>query len=163
MNLDSLIKRNQLPWRPRPEVEDLDVWHEYEIPLVGTFRLRDEIVLFTQVVENSHSNFSAWAYVCLNTAESEDFEELSFPNVDELRSFIEGIFADREAVLALAKGDRIDHWTRKEVRGSLLSAVEEFLNDVIYEAVHRTTRTTEQRVMAKIAGLEAAQSELADV
>ncbi|GHH70736.1 hypothetical protein GCM10017673_23080 [Streptosporangium violaceochromogenes] len=62
-------------------------------------------------------------------------------------------------MLALAAEDRIDNWTRSNVADGLLSTVESFVNDVIRNTVR--VQDPEQRVLATIAGLEAAKSELA--
>ena len=160
MNLDSLIKRGSLPWRPRPEVTDLDVWHEYEIPLTGTFRVNGDLVLFAQVLEGSHG-LSAWAYVCLDASEAREVADIAFDSLDHLDNFVEARFLGREAVLALAMEDRIDNWTRGKVADGLLSAVESFINDVIQNTVNTAkVPDPKQRVLAKIAGLEAAKSEL---
>ncbi|MFF5109984.1 hypothetical protein [Streptosporangium sp. NPDC000509] len=159
MNLDLMIKRGQFPWRPRPEATELDVWHEYEIPLTGTFRLNDQSVLFTQVLESSHG-LSAWAYVCLEPEEADQTSVITFASADEMREFVEATFRGREAVLTLAKDDRIiDQWTRNRVEEDLSATVEEFLNGII-RSVNEVS-DPEQRIRAKFAGLEAAGSELA--
>ncbi|MCG5219403.1 hypothetical protein [Streptosporangium sp. KLBMP 9127] len=154
MNLDSLVKRGRLPWRPGSEVYDLDVWHEYEIPLTGTFRVGADLVMFTQVLESSHG-LSAWAYVCVRPEESEEFGDVTFGSTDELRGFVEATFLDREAVLTLARDDRIiDRWTRSDVTNGLVPTVEGFLNRIIGSV--NDVENTERRVGAKFAGLEAA-------
>ncbi|MEU4538573.1 hypothetical protein AB0G15_27370 [Streptosporangium sp. NPDC023825] len=159
MNLDLMIKRGQFPWRPRPEATELDVWHEYEIPLTGTFRLGGQPVLFTQVLESSHG-LSAWAYVCLEPEEGDEASMITFASTDEMREFVEAKFRGREAVLTLARDDRIiDQWTRSRVKEDLSSTFEDFLNGII-RSVNEVS-DPEQRIRAKFAGLEAAGSELA--
>lgn len=154
MNLDFLVKRGRLPWCPGPMAVDVDVWHEYEIPLIGTFRVNDDLVIFTQVLESPH-DLSVWAYACVDLADN----DVTFDSVEELRRFVEDRFMGREAVLALAKDGRIgDHWTRIDVTEGLVAAVETFLNGVI-----SSVADPERRVRAKLAGLEAAESELAQV
>ncbi|WP_405088331.1 hypothetical protein [Microbispora sp. NBC_01389] len=105
MNLDLLVKRGHLPWRPNPGACDVDVWHEYEIPLNGTFRLDDDVIMFTQVLESSHG-LSAWAYTCLTPEQVEGTSNAYFESVDELHRFVEDCFSGKEAVLALARDDR---------------------------------------------------------
>ncbi|GAB1821089.1 hypothetical protein [Herbidospora sp. RD11066] len=160
MNLDSVIKRGCLPWRPRQDASDLDVWHEYEIPLTGTFRINGSLIVFTQVLESSQG-FSAWAYSCIREDDLAGLD--SFSTVDDLRDYVESLFQGREAVIALAKDDRlIDRWTRREVTEGLVPAVEAFLNDVI-SSVNRVDDAG-VRVRAKLAaldeGLDGAQAEL---
>ncbi|MGW4421450.1 hypothetical protein [Streptosporangium sp. NPDC004631] len=137
---------------------DLDVWHEYEIPLTGTFRVNGDFVLFTQVLESSQG-LSAWAYVCLDRSDAGEVADIAFESLDELNSFVEAKFLGREAVLALAREDRIDNWTRSEVADGLLSTVEGFITQVIVNAVK--VPDPNQRILAKLAGLEAVKSELA--
>lgn len=159
MNLDALIRKGRLPWNPRGEATDPDVWHEYEIPLVGTFRIDGDLVLFTQVLESSQ-RFSVWAYVCPSSTEIEEISTMTFTSVDDLRDYVERVFQGREAVLALARDDRIiGHWTRAEITGDgLVAAVESFLNDILKSV--NAVQDTERRVLAKLAGLEATESEL---
>ncbi|GGO30830.1 hypothetical protein GCM10010116_61740 [Microbispora rosea subsp. aerata] len=158
MNLDSLVKRGHLPWRPNPRACDVDTWHEYEIPLSGTFRVGDNVILFTQVLESSHG-LSAWAYTCLTPEQVDSTSNAYFSSVDELHQFVENCFLGKEAVLTLVRDDRTaGEWTRVEVTKNLVSAVEEFLNGII-SSVDREPDTG-RRVSAKLAGLEAATSEL---
>ncbi|MFG1878783.1 hypothetical protein ACGFIV_28445 [Sphaerisporangium sp. NPDC049003] len=155
MNLDSLIKRGQPPWRPRPDAGDLDVWHEYEIPLVGTFRVCSDLVMFTQVLETA-KGLSAWAYTCVSVSDEDQLADVTFPSADELRSFVETLFRGREAVLVLARDDRIiANWTRSLVKGGLVRTVEQFINDTMNQV-----SDSQQRVRAKFAGLDAAPPEL---
>jgi hypothetical protein len=37
MNLDAVVAKGRLPWKPRPDARDVDVWHQDEHPHVGTF------------------------------------------------------------------------------------------------------------------------------
>ncbi|WP_204015348.1 hypothetical protein [Sphaerimonospora thailandensis] len=160
MSLDTLVKPGHLPWRPRPEASDLDVWHEYEVPLTGTFSLGRDLVLFTQILESSQG-LSAWAYTCLTPEEADVAANVRFDSLDALRQFVEDRFLGKEAVLTLARGDRTaDHWTRVEVTENLITAVEEFLNSIIRSVDE--VADTDRRVSAKLAGLEAAASELVD-
>lgn len=157
MNLDSVIKRGRLPWRPRPEAGELEVWHEYEIPLTGVFRLHGHHVMFTQVMESA-KGLSAWAYACLSESEAEELSSVTFSSLDEMRDFVESVFQGREAVLALAKDDRIiDQWTRVSVQNGLRGALEEFINGIIKSVNKMTDR--DRRLRAKFAGLEAAEVE----
>ncbi|MFE3454570.1 hypothetical protein ACFXJ8_37175 [Nonomuraea sp. NPDC059194] len=155
VNLDSLIKRGLPPWRPRPEASDLDVWHEYEIPLTGTFHLNGDLILFTQVAAATEDR-SAWAYVCIDPDDADSV----FPSLDEMDAFVEDRFAGHEVVIALADGDRLlGTWTREIIdSGGLPQALERALNKVI-QSVDRVDEQ-ERRIRAKLAGVEAATAEL---
>ncbi|GGP13058.1 hypothetical protein GCM10012278_63320 [Nonomuraea glycinis] len=159
MNLDFLIKRGLPPWRPRPEASDLDVWHEYEIPLTGTFHLNEDLILFKQVAAATEER-SAWAYVWINPDDVESVENAVFPSLDEMDAFVEDRFAGREVVIALADGDKLlGLWTRETIdSGGLPQALEGALNKVI-ESVDQVGEQ-ERRIRAKLAGVEAATAEL---
>ncbi|MFC5828502.1 hypothetical protein [Nonomuraea insulae] len=154
-----MIKRGHPPWRPRPEASDLDVWHEYEVPLTGTFRLSGHLVLFTQVAAATEER-SAWAYVCVDPDCAELVENADFSSLDEMDAFVQRRFANREAVIALADGDKLlDTWTRETIdSGGLQQALESALNKVI-QSVNRVGEQ-ERRIRAKLAGVEAATAEL---
>jgi len=159
VNLDFLIKRGLPPWRPRPEASDLDVWHEYEIPLTGTFRLNGDLILFTQVAAATEDR-SAWAYVCIDPDDAESVENAHFSSLDEMDAFVEGRFAGHEVVIALADGDKLlGLWTREIIdSGGLPQALESALNKVIQSVNHVDEQ--ERRIRAKLAGVEAATAEL---
>jgi hypothetical protein len=159
VNLDLLIKGGLPPWRPRPEASDLDVWHEYEIPLTGTFHLNEDLILFTQVAAATEER-SAWAYVCINPDDAESVKNAVFPSLDEMDAFVEGRFAGRDVVIALADGDRLlGIWTRETIdSGGLPQALESALNKVI-QSVNRVDEQG-RRIRAKLAGVEAATAEL---
>jgi hypothetical protein len=160
MNLDSIVKQGRLPWRPNDQVGDLDVWHEYETPLTGVFRMQDRTVLFTMVYEYDH-DVSIWAYLELDDDVTRELSEIQFDSVEALTAWVEAQFAGREAVLALARADRIaSRWTRQTVRSNLLDATDDFLSAVIKSVDE--VRDTATRVRAKLAGVDAAGAELPD-
>jgi len=159
MNLDSLIKQGLPPWRPRPEASDLDVWHEYEIPLTGTFQLNQDLILFTQVAAATEER-SAWAYVCIDPKDAESVETADFSSLNEMDAFVEARFAGHEVMIALADGDKLlDLRTRETIdAGGLPQALESALNKVIQSVNHVDEQ--ERRIRAKLAGVEAASAEL---
>ncbi|WP_459801120.1 hypothetical protein [Herbidospora sp. RD11066] len=156
-----MIKRGQRPWSPKPDAQILDVWHEYEIPLTGTFQLHECSVLFTQVMETPKGT-SAWAYLCLSDEDAIKIKDIKFVSLDEMHQFVESSFVGKEAVMALARDDKITHWSRVTVHNSLDGAFEDFLNTVI-QSVDEDETNRERRVRAKLVGLEAAEDELAGV
>jgi hypothetical protein len=48
MNLDTLVRIGQPPWQPVPGAADIDVWDKYDFPSCGTYRLGDNLVVFTK-------------------------------------------------------------------------------------------------------------------
>ncbi|MFI7230634.1 hypothetical protein ACIBO5_46135 [Nonomuraea angiospora] len=134
------------------------MWHEYEIPLTGTFHLNGDLILFTQVAAATEER-SAWAYVCIDPDDADSLENADFVSLDEMDAFVEDKFAGREVVIALADGDKLlDTWTREIIgSGGLPQALESALNKVI-QSVNRVDQ--ERRIRAKLAGVEAATAEL---
>lgn len=61
MNLDTLVSAGQPPSRPTPAAHDLDIWDKYDFPLHGTYRLGDDLIVFTVIT--TAGNRSLWAYV----------------------------------------------------------------------------------------------------
>ncbi|MFI6927250.1 hypothetical protein ACIBIZ_45470 [Nonomuraea spiralis] len=134
------------------------MWHEYEIPLTGTFRLNGDLILFTQVAAATEER-SAWAYVCIDPDDADSLENADFVSLDEMDAFVEDKFAGHEVVIALADGDKLlDTWTREIIgSGGLPQALESALNKVIQSVNHVDQ---ERRIRAKLAGVEAARAEL---
>ncbi|MEV0150375.1 MULTISPECIES: hypothetical protein [unclassified Nonomuraea] len=135
------------------------MWHEYEIPLTGTFHLNGDLILFTQVAAATEER-SAWAYVCIDPDGVDSVENADFASLDEMDAFVGDRFAGHEVVIALADGDKLlDTWTREVIdSGGLSQALERALNTVI-QSVNRVGQQ-EARIRAKLAGVEAATAEL---
>jgi len=114
MNLDTLVCGGRLPWQPSREVHDLDVWHRYDHPIAGTYWQHGKQVLFTLIGDTS-SSLSVWAYVPVSAADAAKMDGAEFDSPTDMRHFIEGIFADKEAAFALAKDLKIWRWTRRRV------------------------------------------------
>jgi hypothetical protein len=130
MNHDSLVQRGYLPWSPRAEASDLDVWHEYETPLVGTFVLRGTTVLFT-VIGDAGTRLSVWAYVCLTDDEAEAASTVEFGSAEELQAYANELFMSRKVVFALADDLLIDRWSPLFVKDELLEAASGFMTDIL--------------------------------
>ena len=130
MNHDRLVQRGHLPWSPNAAATDLNVWHEYEIPLVGTFCLDGQTVLFT-LVGDPDDDLTVWAYRCLSAEEAQVADDLTFDSGGELNEYVARLFADHEAVLALAGDLHISEWTRSEVEDDLLPAAVTFLKGIV--------------------------------
>jgi len=157
MNRDKLVQPGRLPWSPVSAAVDLDVWHEHEVPLVGTYRLEEQVVLFT-VVGDSSDDLTVWAYRCLSADEAATAEELSFDSVGELREHVEGLFVRREAVFALASDLIIEKWTPADIEDGLLSAAVTFLKGIV-TATAPDPLTAFRRAVAEV---ESVRSDLID-
>lgn len=160
VNLDSLAKRGRLPWRPNDQSKDLEVFHQYEVPLTGVFWMGQSAVLFTMVFEGD-GDLSVWAYVELDEEVAAALPVLAFESLEVLDEWVDSQFQGREAVFAIVREDRIgSRWTRIHVESGLLEATDAFLTAVIQslDLVEDTTR----RIRAKMAGLDAARFELPD-
>ena len=160
MNLDSLVKQGRLPWRPNTQSSRLEVFHRYEIPLTGVFWMGQSAVLFTMVFEGD-KDLSVWAYAELDAEVAADIEELDFDSLEALDEWVDVQFLGREAVFAIVHEDKIgSRWVRLRVESGLLEATDSFLTAVI-QSLEKVEDTT-SRIRAKIAGLDAARSELPD-
>lgn len=160
MNLDSLVKQGRLPWCPNAQAGRLEVFHRYEIPLTGVFWMGQSAVLFTMTFEGD-KDLSVWAYVELDAEVAADLEGLVFESLEALDEWVDAQFIGREAVLAIVRGDKIgNRWTRLLVDSGLLEATDSFLTAIIRSL--EKVEDTASRIRAKIAGLDAARSELPD-
>lgn len=102
LNLDTLVSAGQPPWRPARAARDLDVWDKYDFPLHGTYRLGDEVIVFTLVTMAGHR--SLWAYVPVPPGRRETVTAPPrFDTEDEFAAFLAACFAGREAVFAAAE------------------------------------------------------------
>lgn len=158
MNLDELVASGTLPWQPSPEAHDVDVWHRYDIPLAGTYQLGDRRVLFT-VVGDTSQNLSVWAYAPLTATDEVRADNAEFASTDEMRRFIEDMFANREAVFALARHLRVWKWTRRDVMpdAGLTPAATEALAAIVKSIVTERHQPPRPDVLFKA---ELAQAEI---
>lgn len=158
MNHDRLVQRGHLPWSPNPDIGDLDVWHEYEVPLVGTFRLDGQVVLFA-LIGDPDDELTVWAYRCLSAEEAALVNDLVLETVEELNAHVERLFTQHRAVLVLARDLRIQRWTPTEIEDDLLSAAVGFLKEI----VRATAPDPLTAFRGAVAEVETVQPELVDV
>lgn len=68
MNSGILVRNGYRPWLPSPEASELDVWHEYEMPLIGTFSCPSGRILFSLIGGlDPERPVSVWAYTPLTS------------------------------------------------------------------------------------------------
>ena len=101
VNLDTLVSAGQQPWRPTPSAHDVDIWDKYDFPLHGTYRLGDDLIVFTVIT--TAGNRSLWAYVPIPPELHEAVATARFDTEAEFNVFLEGCFAGHEAVFAAAE------------------------------------------------------------
>lgn len=130
MNLDAIVTRGMLPWAPSKDATSLDVWLEYEVPLIGTFVVAGETVLF-RAIGDATEKASVWAYTWLSATEAKDAASREFETAAEMRLYAEALFTRREAAFALAHGLKIRHWSRRAVQDDTLEAVNGFLSEIL--------------------------------
>ncbi|TDW18581.1 hypothetical protein [Kribbella kalugense] len=129
MNADNLVKRGCKPWLPSAEATDLDVWHMYEIPTVGTFRTRGgDLVLFAVVGDlDPEREVTVWAYTKIDEAMVDGLE---FDTTAELHEWARQRFAGVHVVYALALDLAVERWSPVENPGDLHSGAVEFMDQV---------------------------------
>lgn len=155
MNLDAIVTRGRLPWSPSKDAASLDVWLEYEVPLVGTFEVAGQTVLF-RAIGDATENTSVWAYVCLSAAEADDAASREFESAVEMRKYTEELFANSEAVFALAHDLKIRRWSRREVQDNVLESVNGFLGEVL-KSMREQPKDAVTRFEASLAQVEATE------
>jgi len=157
MNLDAIVTRGRLPWRPAPDAQNLDVWFKYEHPRIGMFTAAAGTVLFT-AVGGFETDLSVWAYACLDPEEARGHDEIEFESMDDLRTFIDETFATHRLVLALADDLLITSWAAAERVGPLYEVATDFLEQVLAQT--RSQLDPGARFRAKLAAVDVATHEL---
>lgn len=133
MNLDKLVSGGKPPWQPSHAARDVEVWHRYDFPMAGTYRLQNHLILFT-VIGDTSQNLSVWAYVPVTGVDADRVNDAEFASPSEMRVFIEDIFAGKEAAFALAKNLRVWKWARHQVapnKDGLLEAATGALTEMV--------------------------------
>ena len=101
MDLNMLVRAGEPPWLPSPAAHDLDVWDKYDFPNCGTFRLGDDLAMFTLIT--IAGTRSLWAYVPVPAAAEERVTGARFDGEAEFDAFVKDCFAGREAVFAASE------------------------------------------------------------
>jgi hypothetical protein len=165
MNLDTLVRVGAPPWQPALEAGDVEVWRQYDAPLVGTYKLGGHLVLFT-VIGDTSTSLSVWAYVPVEPANEAAIAEAEFASDAEMREFVEEMFAGREAVFALARDMRIWNWVRKDAPadGGLLPAATDAISDILKSiSQQQHAPSPEALFRAMLAQAVVTADELADI
>ena len=156
MNLDAIVERGCVPWSPSSLVADLEVWQAYEVPLVGTFTLGGQTILFS-VVGDADASMLVYAYVPLTV----DVSDRTFVDAAELGRFVNEQFDGQKCVIALAPDARLDRWSVVLVEGSLYAAANQHLDAVL--AQMKAQHQSADRFKTSVAELGSAVSVLGPV
>ena len=148
----------RLAWSPNTRTHDLDVWHQYEHPLAGTFASDESTVFFLKIIGTERA--SVWAYACLTSQEAEEAQSAEFSSVEDLRSYAVGLLTSRRVVLALADDLLTGHWSVSDEAGPLDELATTFLNHVLDTLSPPSDPRTMLR--AKLAQVVEATAELVD-
>jgi len=159
MNLDAVVTKGRLPWRPVPDAQNLDVWFEYEHPRIGMFTAATGTVPFT-AVGGFETDVSVWAYACLAPEEAGGLHQIEFGSMDDLREFVDQICATHRLVLALADDLLITSWAVAERVGPVYEVATDFLEQVLTQT--RSQLDPGGRFRAKLAEVDAATHELVE-
>jgi len=101
VDTDMLVSAGAPPWLPSPAAHDLDVWDKYDFPNCGTFRLGDDLVMFTLLT--LAGSRSLWAYVPIPADAEESVTGARFDGEAEFDAFVKSCFSGRETVFAAAE------------------------------------------------------------
>ena len=159
MNLDALVTCGYPPWLPTETARDLDVWWMHDVPFAGTFRMGTDTIVFT-VVGDPDLGVSTWACTSLTDADLATLEDHVFDDVDAMFSYVDELFAGRDAVFVLARHDQVTWWTPITIEQdeTLLSAANRFL-DVILDQMKADNRSRIERAQVDAAMRELSADE----
>ncbi|NRQ51567.1 hypothetical protein [Aeromicrobium stalagmiti] len=157
MNFDLIVARGQLPWTPNPHAEDLDVWHEHEIPFAGTFQQAGHVILFTAVGNiDSSMTIGSWAYTELLTQ-----PPATFSDVDEMRDWVESQFVGAKAIYAVSRDLVLFRYSECKQVETLYDGASDFLDEVLDSVTDKRSRDL-ARFSAHQAEVEVVEKELVD-
>src|SRR5213082_1603151 len=95
------IEQGRPPWQPAKDAELVEVFHRYDMPLVGVVRHGSSLHLF-RCIDGHTDSSQLWAYTPLS---SEELDRLRAGDGD-LDALVAEISAWRPTVVALASDDR---------------------------------------------------------
>ena len=156
MNLDGVLRVGHAPWLPSPSATDLDAWHVYDIPLIGTFRHEGQVVLFT-AMDDADADVSVWTYCALTPEQAQAAEDVTYEDTAGMLAAVEEICDGKEVAVALAVDLEVKLWGRLRVESGLLAATRRFLEDI------RANLASELSATVLRAEIQAGVRELEDV
>jgi hypothetical protein len=140
MNLDAVVTRGCLAWLPSEDAEDLDHWHFWNHPLIGTFTCKVGTVLYA-ILEGVEERMSLWAYACLEPDEARELVDVAFASPDDMKRYVDEVFGSHRLVLALADDSYITDWSVADRIGPVYEVTADFLKHVLAERLrHKDPR-----------------------
>jgi hypothetical protein len=124
MNPDSIIVQGQIAWLPNPAANDLEALHVHDVPLIGTFELDGNVIVYA-CLTGAMSRTSVWAYVELSDEAVKELDGLDVDTTEQLEEWAHHQFVGRTAAFAMARDGLVGHWSTDEVdeRGVLEGCV----------------------------------------
>lgn len=114
MNLDTVVVSGLPAWLPNRGAEGLDALHVHDFPLIGTFQISGETVLFA-CITGATSRRSVWGYTVLDAAGIRDAAEGEFDTTEDLEEWARDQFVGKTGVFALVRECEIHHWSTEDV------------------------------------------------
>lgn len=160
MNCDAIVVRGQLAWLPQEAASDLDPLHIHDVPLIGTFELHGQRILF-DCLTGATSRINIWAYVPLEAEALTKSDDADFADTAELESWAHDQFVGRDAAFAVARDFEIKHWSVDRVGddGVLPTAIR-FMEMVLAKTQGRSAPTARQKRRAEQARADATRQVL---
>lgn len=107
---DQLIQSGGQPWEPCADITDLDIWHQYDVPLVGTFRFRGNPMMFA-ALNPADPKLTFWCYIELSAADLALIPD-TWDSVEDMYSLLSYLYKNRTIGFAVAENDplRVKRW-----------------------------------------------------
>lgn len=150
MNCDAVVVRGQSAWLPNRSATDLDALHVHDIPLIGTFVLGRETMLFA-CLTGATSVSSIWGYTALDASALTELESSDFETTEALEEWAHQHFIGNRAALAWARDGVVFRWSSDDIdAGGVLEAAVRFM-DLQLAQIHQSDETpkTKQRRAAQ--------------
>jgi hypothetical protein len=160
MNLDAVVRRGRLAWLPSEDAEELDHWHFWNHPLIGTFTSKAGTVLY-QIVDGVEERMSVWAYAGLEPEEARKLAGVTFGSQEDMNALLDEVFASHRLVLALTDDSYVTHWSVADRTGPLYEIAAEFLEHVLAEKL-RDKESARAKVHEQLAWVSASAPERVD-
>lgn len=139
------VQPGALPWQPAADAELVEVYHRYDVPLIGLVRRHGTTYLFSCVFGVGRRT-SIWAYAHLTESEVElidEVDEAGFERLVQLlltgRGLVVAIANENTGIGAVYKLSAHDNYG--DVLDSLRSILEEFAQQL--EQLHDVGRMSE--------------------
>lgn len=97
-----LLQAGRWAWEPNDEAGDLDIWHYWDGPLVGTFKQQDDNASYLFAVDWRTEDFDSWLYIPLTQQETEEFATIIFDDGKDMWQLIRDLCDGRDCLLAKA-------------------------------------------------------------